>query len=193
MATAVYKAEREFIESRLCSCTADLTHTLASGTSPTDNGDGTVSLVTSTAHGFLAGSHLYLNGTTNYDGTLELLSLPTASGIRFKRDYKAETFDGTETMSFTVVPGCDFILKEISMHLSAAPDAADIFSCTADAYAGSAWDKVVYTTTMVSGTTTDVSSSSIDKYFFDGDKLVFSFSNTNAKTAGISVVYRRVR
>jgi hypothetical protein len=152
-----------------------------------------VTLTTSSAHGFLAGSHLYISGTTNYDNTREILSVPTTSGLRFKADYTAETFDGTETVSYTVVPGCDFILKEISMHLSAAPDTADVFSCTADAYAGSAWDKVVYSTTMVSGTTTDISSSSIDKYFFDGDKLVFSFTNTDAKTLGISTVYRRIR
>ena len=191
--TSMYKTDRVPIEQYLFSGTANLTHTLASGTAAVNNGDGTVTVSSPEAHGIAAGSRVYFSGTTNYEGVRDVISLPTASGLKFKADYVAETFDGTETVSYVVAPGCDFILIGIEMHLSSAPNTADVFSCTVDSNAGSAWDQVVYSTTMVSGTTTDISSSSIDKYFFDGDKLVFAFANTDGRLCGIKTTIRRVR
>jgi len=193
--TAMFKTDREPIEQYLFSGTANLTHALASGTAAVDNGDGTVTVSSPEAHGIAAGSRVYFTGTTNYNGTRDIISLPTASGLKFKADYVAETFDGTETVSYVVAPGDAFILLGIEMHLSAAPNTADVFSCTVDSNAGSAWDQVVYSTTMVSGTTVDVSYPTypVDRYFFDGDKLVFAFANTDGRTIGIKTTIRKVR
>lgn len=189
MSTATYKEQSLIIETRHATGTADLSATLSSGTAVVDNGDGTVTLTTSDAHGFLAGSHLYIEGTTNYNGTRYISSV-TTSGITFKDNYKAETPDGTETTKFTVDPECDFVLLQVNLHLSAAAAATEDFVCDLDANIGSAFNQNIITE--------DVSGHanlgwSMEKYYMNGDKLVFTLPNTDGRTYGLEVKYRRIR
>lgn len=189
MPTATYKEGSLKIETRTVTGTADLSATLSSGTAVVDNSDGTVTLTTSDAHGFLAGSHLYIEGTTNYNGT-QLLTAVTTSGITFKNDYTAETPDGTETAKFIVAPECDFVLLEVSLHLSAAAATVENFVCTLDANAGAAFDQNLITE--------DVNGHAdlawtMEKYCMDDDKLVFTLPNTDGRTYGLEVKYRRIR
>lgn len=189
MPTATYREQSLIIETRQVTGTADLSATLSSGTAVVDNGDGTVTLTTSDAHGFLAGSHLYIEGTTNYNGTRYISSV-TTSGIIFKNDYTAETPDGTETIKFTVDPECDFVLLQVNLHLSAAAATVEDFVCGLDADIGSAFDQNIITE--------DVNGHadlgwSTEKYYMNGDKLVFTLPNTDGRTYGLNIKYRRIR
>lgn len=141
-------------------------------------------------HGFAAGSHLYINGTTNYDGVREVTTV-TSSGITIKVDkFVAETPAGTETAAFTVAPGADFILLEMNLHLSSASATVENFVVTLDANAGSAYDEVIFTQAM--NGEADVSWIG-ERRFADGDRLDFTHANSNSRTYGLTVKYRRIR
>ena len=57
----------------------------------TDNSDGTVTLTTTVAHGFLTGETIFIPDTTNYKGFHEILDVPTTTTIVVKAPYVAET------------------------------------------------------------------------------------------------------
>lgn len=60
-----------------------------------DNGDGTVN-ITITGHDFEGGDLVYLEGTTNYDGTWTAHANTTTDTLVITTTYVAETFAGTE-------------------------------------------------------------------------------------------------
>jgi hypothetical protein len=62
-----------------------------------DQGDGTVR-ITVTGHGYSAGDLVYIEGTTNYDGTWTLAAATTTDYIFITTTYVAETFAGTEVI-----------------------------------------------------------------------------------------------
>jgi len=188
MSTATYNETRWIIETRQCTGTLNLDTTI-SGAAVVDNGNGTVTLETNDAHGFLAGSQLYIEGLTNYNGTCEVTEV-TTSGITIKKNYIAETPDGTETIGFVVDPGCDFRLLEASLHLSAAAATEEEFVCTLDAHAGSAYDEVVFSED-VNGHANIVWSG--ERLFVNGDKLRFTLPNTDGRTYGLMIKYLRIR
>lgn len=196
MPTATWKKDIETVETRYISGTKDLSATLVSGTAVVDasdtdgyRGQAKVTLTTSDEHG-ISGGYIYLEGTTNYDGTHEIVST-TTSGITVKVDkYTAETPVGTETVGFVVDPECEFVLLEVNLHLSAAAATSENFVCTLDANAGSAHDEVIISE--------DVSGHAdliwyLEKYCMNGDKLRFTLTNTDGRTYGLEVKYRRIR
>jgi hypothetical protein len=196
MTTTTFRENTLHMESRQITGTLDLTATLAAtavvdATARTGFLDSAlVTLTTAAAHGFLAGSQVYIEGTTNYDGTHDVTSV-TASGITIRvPKYVAETPNGTETVKFVVDPECDFVLYQIDLHLSAAAAASENFVATVDANAGSAYDGNILTQN-VNGLA-DINWSG-EKYFFNGDKIRFQLPNTDSRTYGLSVLYRRVR
>jgi len=195
MSTSTWKETTTHIESRQITGTLNLDATIAASAvvDATTNSDftaqGLVTITTTDAHGFLGG-HVYINGTTNYDGMREISSV-TTSGITFKvNKYVAETPGGTETVGFTVDPATDFVLLEINLHLSSAASTSENFTCTLDANAGSAYDYVVFSQDV--NTYADINFSG-ERYFENGDKLVFALPNTDGLTYGLDVKYRRIR
>ena len=197
MPATTFRENTLHMENRQITGTADLSATLVSGTAVVDAtvadgyaGEKLVTLTTSDAHGFAVGSQIYIEGTTNYNGTHDVTAV-TTSGITIRvPKYVAETPDGTETVAFVVDPECDFVLYQIDLHLSAAAATSENLVVTLDANAGSAYDLVVVTqdvNTLADYTWTG------ERYFWNGDKLRFVMPNTDARTYGMEVKYRRVR
>lgn len=56
-----------------------------------DNGNGTVRLTSTTAHGFKAGTVILLSNTTNYNGYYAITSTPTANTFDITETYVSET------------------------------------------------------------------------------------------------------
>lgn len=197
MSTYTYKQGNLHIETRKVSGTLDLSATI-SGTAVTDAttlGDGLSSqrlmnFTTTDAHGFLADSQIYIEGTTNYDDT-HIIDSVTTSGITIRvNKYTAETPGGTETVKFAIAPGCEWVLLEVNLHLSAASATVEDFTATLDAGAGSNYDQVIITKAM--NTVVDYSWIG-ERYFESGDVLRFAHANTNGRTYGLICKYRRIR
>ena len=141
-----------------------------------------------TGHGFAAGSHLYIDGTTNYDGVKEVTDA-TSSGITIKVDkFIAETPAGTETVGFVVAPNQPFILREINLNLDTAPTTSENFVCTLDANRGANWDRIIFSQDVA--TYTDISETKMNIDFMRGDKLRFTLPNTDGRTYSLDVKYR---
>jgi hypothetical protein len=82
--------------------TATRVSTISAGAA-IDNGDGTVGIPV-VGHGYVAGEHVTIEGTINYDGTHGLPDQTTGSDdlLVITATYVAETFAGTETTAVLV-------------------------------------------------------------------------------------------
>jgi len=69
-----------------------------------DNGNGTVNLLTTADHGFLAGQTIFIPDTTNYKGFHTILNVPTTKTITIKATYVAETLsNNTAQQVYSIV------------------------------------------------------------------------------------------
>lgn len=168
-----------------------LTATLTT-TAVANNGDGTVKLTFGAAHGFLAPSILYVSGTTNYDGMRYVTSIPSSTTINIRAPYVAETPGGTETVSVALAPNFDGELISFEIHLSSASATSENLTITNNANAGAAYDVNILTKDM--NTVQDY----IRKFhppdkFLKGDLIQLVWANSNSRTWGIMLKYRRVQ
>ena len=172
--------------------TAALNGTL-DNTAVSDNGDGTVDIAI-TGHGLTEGSTIIISGTTNYDGVHTLLAVGGADAITITATYVAETPAGSETYAVVFKPSYNakgWKLVETRFHLSGV-SAAESITYTLDADAGAAYDALLDSNAL-SGLTDDVivwSDGDKRRYFDDGDAIVFGYTNTNAETWGLEIIYR---
>ena len=114
-------------------------------TDAVDNGDGTVKLTATAAHGLLAGSAVYIEGTANYDGLKKLLAIPAATTFNIDAKYVAEELAGTETVKVALVSHKDFMFLGLRMNIAVAPGQADVLTVTLDSARGANFDTVLYT------------------------------------------------
>jgi len=121
-----------------------LAHTIAA-TAVADNENGTVKLTTTADHGLLAGSVVYIEGTTNYNGLRKITNVPATDEIDIIAPYKAETPGGTETIKVAVKSQKDYTFFGFRLHLSAAPTTSENITLTVDSDLGSAYDLKLYT------------------------------------------------
>ena len=156
--------------------------------------------LTDTAHGLLAGSLLYIQGSTNYNGLREIKSIPDVNSMIIYAKFVAETLAGTETWKtmFTydkfvqgeLRPGSPFEFLGFYLTLDAAAGtASEEFTITIDAAKGSAWDNRIYTK--------DMNGQQHINYIFDdpkpcaaGDKLDCVFANADTNTWGLTLFTR---
>jgi hypothetical protein len=158
--------------------------------------DGQVTIQTTAAHGFLVGSHVYIEGTTNYDGLAEILAVPAADTFTIKAKYVAETFGGTETVKVAIVPDARFVFVGFSIKLSSAPSTSENFTITLDADDGSAYDVNVYTRDFSSASDTDVIWTVPEDElipFEKLDKLRIAWTNTDGRTFGLKLWFKRLQ
>jgi hypothetical protein len=158
-----------------------------------DNGDGTVKLTTAAAHGFLAPSVLYVTGTTNYDGMRTVTSIPTVTTLNIKAPYVAETPGGTETVSLALyrADGETWELTSFEIHLSAASATSEDLTINKDDNAGAAWDVNLLTKDM--DTVKDYVRQFDPPWSFEAkDVIQFAWSNSDSRTWGVTIRYRRV-
>lgn len=165
-------------------------------TAVVDNSDGTVKLTTSAAHGFLAGSIVYIEGTTNYDGLAEIVSVPSTTTFNIKAKYVAETPAGTETVKIAVKPRNEkWEFVGYSIHLSAAPTTSENFTITLDAIDGAAYDVLQYSRDFSSASDTDIiytvpKGERVPKK--KDDILRVAWTNTDGRTYGLKLFTRSI-
>lgn len=155
---------------------------------------GEVKFTTSAAHGFLAGSHVIIEGTTNYDGVHEITSVPSTTTFQIKHAYTAETPAGTETVKIAIKPNAPFQFVGFSIHLSAAPTTSENFTITVDANDGSAFDVNIYTRDFSTDSDVDIiwTMPDDDQQIYKKDDLIrVAWTNTDGRTYGIKLWFRR--
>ena len=149
----------------------------------------TTDIPTST-HGMLAGSLIYIQGTTNYDGLRKILSVPDSASMVIYAKFVAETFSTGDTWKTMYSSPHPFEFLGFEFHSTAAIANVENLIINIDAAAGAAYDKKIYQKAM-NGV------QSIDNMFdaprqcMGGDKIDVVFPNAGSKTWGIKLYTRR--
>jgi len=100
------------------------------------------------------------------------------------------TATGAAALSSSLAPDTNFVLVAVKLHLSAAGGAAESFTITTDATDGEAYDALLFSQNMNSETDVIwVPEAPIP--FKNGDEIDFAWTNTNTRTWGLQVFYRK--
>jgi hypothetical protein len=99
------------------------------------------------------------------------------------------TATGTGNIAETLAPGVNWELREIRLHLS-ANGGANNFTATMDAGAGAAYDAVILTQDMTSISDLSETWEPEEKRFRSDDELDFAWTNANARTYGLEIIYK---
>ena len=158
-----------------------------------DLGNGLIRLPIS-ADIFNAGSLVYIENTDAYDGIREVVS--TATGyINIRSNFTAETFSTADTVTVAISPGHSFELIEVEIHMSAVPTTSEDFSVTKDAGLGANYDtqvrKIDFSDELTDPSWIWVPSGRLI-YPDPDDKLRVAWNNSDAKTYGLTLKYRRI-
>lgn len=158
--------------------------------------DGQVTIQTTAVHGLLTGSHIYIEGTTNYDGVREILALPATDKVTVRAKYVAEDFAGTETIKVAIVPNARFKFVGFSIKMATAPSTSESLTITLDADDGSAYDVQIFSRNWSTLSDTDfiwtVPEDELIPYE-KGDKLRIAWTNTDTKLFGLKLWFRRLQ
>ena len=155
---------------------------------------GQVTFATSAAHGFLAGSHVYIEGTTNYDGVHEIVSVPSTTTFNVVAKYVAETPAGSETVKVAIKPNAEFRFVGFSIHMDTAPTTSESFTITLDAIDGSQYDVNIYTRNFSTNSDTDIIWTIPEnaQIPYDRDDIIrVAWANTDDRTYGIKLWFVR--
>jgi len=137
---------------------------------------------------FSAGSHLYIEGTTNYNGLRNVYAV-SSGFIHIYAKYTAETFAGTETVKVAIKPKGPYEFMGISIHLGAAPATSENITVTVDADAGSAFD-VVADNANLQSLADHATPKENHKVCSAKDVLRVAWSNTDLKTYGLKLLFK---
>lgn len=157
--------------------------------------DGLVTIQTTAAHGFLAGSHIYIEDTTNYDGVREVLAVPATDKVTVRAKYVAEEFAGTETIKVAIIPDARFKFVGFSAHLSAAPTTSESFTIILDSNDGDKFDVLVHTVNFSIGSLTSYIWAVPDNEnipYEKLDKLRVAWTNTDTSSFGLKFWFERL-
>ena len=157
--------------------------------------DGQVTIQTTAAHGFVVGSHLYIEGTTNYDGVHEVLATPTTDKITIRAKFVAELFVA-QTIKVAIVPNARFVFVGFSIKMDAAPTQSESFTITLDSNDGQNFDVLVFSRNWSTLSDTDfIWTTPEDELipFEKDDILRVAWTNTNTKTYGLKLWFRRLQ
>lgn len=157
-----------------------------------DAGSGLVTIPI-TANGLKAGNQIIIAGTTNYNGVHTIQAVATNT-VNITATYVAETFAGTETYKtcFQIDDGGDFQIMEARLTLSAAGGASENYTITLDSTNGAAWDCTLESADMNALAYRDtVWGITERRYFNAADVLLFQYVNTNSRTWGLELIFRR--
>jgi hypothetical protein len=150
-----------------------------------------------TTHGLLAGTvnkkptHIFLAGSTNYNGIRRIVAIPDANNIDIAATYVAETFAGTETFMPAITFDEPWEFYGYEVHVGSAPATTANLIITKDSAAGSYWDANYLTQDM--DTVTDVVEMFETPILLAPDDLVFvNWANADADTWGVEFKVRRL-
>lgn len=149
--------------------------------------------LTDSTHGLLAGSCLYIQGTTNYDGLKKIASIPDANSMVIYNKFIAETLAGTETWKVMYSSPHPFEFIGYEIKFNTAPTAtSESLVVSLDANFGTAFDVQYDTDTVDDKTTINEYFSDVPKLCMGGDKINFAWANGDAVTWGIKIFTRRL-
>lgn len=100
--------------------------------------------LTATAHGFLAGSDIYIQSTDNYDGNNNIFSVPDANSMVIRKKYVAETIANTDKFFVGVSHPRPFEVVGMQIHLASAASTDEDLELLVDARRGTYWDMKLY-------------------------------------------------
>lgn len=106
-------------------------------------------------------------------------------GVKKQSDFSTAAI----AMSKTFAPAKEFQFEEVRIHLSAASSTSENFIITLLSVKGSVYNVVLYTRDM--DTLQDlVYQPTKEHKFEDGDRLSFTWTNTNLRTYGMEIIYK---
>jgi hypothetical protein len=182
-----YSTNREVIDVIRVNGADSINGIALAGSAVVDNGDGTVKLTTAAAHGLLAGSVVYIEGSTNYDGLSKLESIPSTTTFTIKAPFVAETPAGTETVKIAVTSKKPFKFLGFRLQIAVAPGQADVMSITLDSSVHANYDTVIYSNDMDAVTDLEYINPNVSLPFEADDILRFAWPNVANRTFGIEI------
>jgi hypothetical protein len=192
MAVKVWDERYYVIDKQYWGGTAGLHGTL-DNSAAADAGGGLTRLAI-TGHGMLVGNQIIIAGTTNYDG-IHTIQAVAANTIDITATFVAETPAGTETYKTCFRPPPsrpDYQVMEARLTLSAAGGAVEDYTITLDSQKGAGWDCTLETAAMNALAFVDtVWGINERRFFHPDDVLLFQYANTNSRTWGLELIYRR--
>ena len=177
--------------------TGDLTANLDNAAA-VDQGNGIVR-IPATAHAFDAGSAVYIEGTTNYNGLYELVAV-AANTFDIRASFVAETFagGGAETAAFVITSGTvsrvPWELAGFAIHADAAMGVGSI-TFTVDNEDGADFDFVITDlTTDLNGLTDYSEMLAFEKRIplKANDLVRVAWANAGGDDYGLKVYYRKI-
>ena len=81
------------------------------------------------------------------------------------------------------------VLKELRIHLSAAPTTAGSFTVRLDSADGAAYDVLVYSIDPSTASTTDVFNNDLELLLVPGDALDVAYANADGRTIGVQMIF----
>jgi len=165
----------------------------------------TVKLECGADHDLTVGSHITIAGTTNYNGTFEVLTGSATKYIYIAHKYIVESITTGATFKFTLAPGVPFELGGFRLHIASGGAAAtltvtvdsghgDMYDCKLFSYAMSALIDLIWyppITIVSDGTAVANYNSGIIPYRFDKDDEI-DFAYVNDQACGLEVLWRRI-
>jgi|GEM_PF-5815888 hypothetical protein len=80
-------------------------------------------------------------------------------------------------------------LKELRVHVSAAPTTSENFTLTLRSVDGAEHDLVIYKIDLSAASTTDIFNTDFGMLLLPGDELAVSYINTDGRTIGVQLIF----
>lgn len=144
--------------------------------------------LTLNAHGFSAGSHIFLAGTTNYNGLRKIHAVATNT-ITILADYVAETVAGTFFCGMQY--DCEYYFMGFKLHLSAAATTDENFTVAIDSDVATTHDTLIYSHT-VQGVTDIIYSPAEPILCGKSDIIKCNWLNTDTRNWGLTLIGARL-
>lgn len=80
-------------------------------------------------------------------------------------------------------------LRELRVHVSAAPTTSENFTLTLRSADGAEHDVVIYKIDLSSASTTDIVNTDLGLLLLTGDELEVTYTNTDGRTIGVQLIF----
>jgi len=147
--------------------------------------------LTDAAHGLLAGSLLYIQGSVNYNGLRKISSVPDVNSMYVYATFVAETLAGTETWTTMYGDTAPYEFLGFEVTLSSASATSENLTITVDAAFGSGFDNLIYSKDM-NGVQYINNMFDVPRKLSADDKIDVAWANSNSRTWGIKLFTRRL-
>lgn len=122
-----------------------------------------------------------------------LASDQAAIPVTFSTTVLKTNATGAGAINTTTAVAAEFRLVQVTCHFSAAPTTSENFVIKLDSSLGAAYDTTLFTQNPSLSAATDlvfIPDDSLD--FFVGDEIVVTFTNTDARTYGLTIYYETI-